>query len=226
MTPKPADFQTARTDRACGLALVAGGAATVAGMLYHPSVGGAGLDAIREIAEEGAVARLVHGAMLAALGVLLFGFSGLSERLGWRSPASRAAFVAYALGAVAMMGAAVVNGFAVNKVAGAFLASGSQDLDLAGSSLAVLRALSSTWAQLAVGAQAAAFGLWSAALWKRSRALAAGGLLAAAPAAASAVGILPLDVHAYLAVVATQALWTAAAGIQLLRGRLLPEAGD
>lgn len=219
MTASTADSQTPTPYRACGWALILGGAVTVAGMLYHPWVGSSGLEAVREIANEGRAANLVHAVMLAALGTLLFGFSGLSERLGWRSPASRAAFVAYAVGAFAMMGAAVINGFAVAKVAGAFLASGSQDLDLVRSAMSVLRALATTWAQLAVGAQAIAFCLWSAALWKSSRALAAGGLLAAGPAAAAAFGLLPLSVHFYLAVVAAQAAWTIAAGIRLLRDR-------
>lgn len=220
MTANHADFQSMPADRACGLVLIVAGALSVVGMLYHPSVGSRGMDAIRELAKEGGVANVVHTVMLLALGALVFGFSGLSARLGWQTAASRAAFIAYALGSTAMMGAAVINGFAINKVVDAFLATGSQDLELAQSWLAVLGAMSSTSAQVAVGAQAIALLLWSVALWERFRLLALGGLFASGLTATGTLGILPLSVHGYLVIVAAQATWTVAVGIQVLRGRL------
>ena len=211
-------FQTADR-RACGWVLAIAATISVAGMMYHPSTGGHGMEAVREIAREGSLASVVHGVLLVALGALAFGFSGLTDALGWRSPSARAAFTAYAFGLVSMSGAAVINGFAVNKVARGFLAAGSGNIELIRSQLITLSSLSSTWAQVAVGAQAIALGLWAIALWPKQRVLATGALLAAAPTAAAALGLLPLNVHGYLAVVAAQAAWTIAVGIQLLRNR-------
>lgn len=213
------EFQTA-DQRACGWVLAIAAIISVAGMTYHPSTGGHGMEAVREIAREGTLASVVHGVMLVALGGLAFGFSGLTGAPGWRSPAARAAFTAYAFGMVSMGGAAVINGFAVNKVARGFLATGSENVELIRSQLITLSSLSSTLAQVAVGAQAIALGLWAVALWSKQRALATGALLAAAPTAAAALGLLPLSVHGYLAVVAAQAAWTIAVGVQLLRNRV------
>ena len=218
MTTTDDDIQTGAA-RACGWALTAAAIVSVATMLYHPSVGGRGMDAVREIASESLVANFVHAIMMLAFGALLVGFTGLSAALGWRSFASRAAYVAYAIGGATMFGAATVNGFAINRVARAFLAAGSTDVAIVHDQIATLGALSSTWAQSGAAAQGVAFALWAFALWPHARGLAALGGLAAVPALAAGFGILPLNVHGYLLVVVAQAMWTVAVGVQLIRGR-------
>ena len=97
-------------EAASGWALASAAIVAVATMLYHPSAGGHGMDMVRELAAEAGVANHVHAIMIAALGTLVFGFSGLTDALGWRQPLPRAAFIAYAIGAVIMLGAATVNG--------------------------------------------------------------------------------------------------------------------
>ena len=213
------DIQTPG-ERASGWALAAGAIVSAAGMLYHPSTGGEGMAAVREFARESPIANVVHAVMMLALGALLVGFTGLSAALGWRSFLSRAGYVVYAIGGATMFGAATINGFAIGRVARAFLASGSSDIAIIRDQLAPLGALSSTWAQLGAAGQGLAFALWAAALWRRAPLLAALGAVAAAPALAGGLGVLPLDVHGYLAVVVAQSVWTIAIGVQLARGRL------
>lgn len=213
------DIQTPG-ERACGFALIAAAVVAAIGMLYHPSTGGHGMAAVREIARESLIANVVHAVMMLALGALLVGFTGLSAVLGWRSFVSRAAYVAYAVGGAAMFGAATINGFATGKVARAFLASGSADLTVIRDQLVPLGALSTTWAQIGAAGQGLAFALWGTALWRRAPGLAGLGMLAAVPALAGGVGIVPLNVHGYLAVVVAQSVWTIAIGVRLARGSL------
>lgn len=207
-------------EAASGWVLAGAAIVAVVTMLYHPSAGGHGMAAVREIADETSVANHVHAIMIAALGLLLFGFAGLTDALGWKKPLPRAAFIAYAIGAAIMLGAATVNGFAIGRVARDFVATGSTDIQAIGGQISVLASLSRTWAQAAVAAQAVAYLLWALALWPRSRTLAVLGGLAALPAIAGGLGLLPLNVHGYLAVVAAQTIWTVAAGVMLARGRL------
>lgn len=212
--------QAAFDRRICGWTLVVAALLSVAGMLHHPTGGGHGMAAVQNLAQIGGAANGVHGFLMIVLGALVFGFSGLTGQLGWQAPAARAAFVAYAMGAMAMLGAAVINGFAFTKVANGFLARGSSDPMLIDAILSALWAISETWAQVAVGAQAIAIALWALALWTRNRPLAMLGAVTAIPAFAAMVGLFALDVHAYLMVVVAQAVWTVGAGVALIRDRV------
>ncbi len=206
--------------RVCGWTLVVAAALSVVGMLHHPSVGGHGMTAVANLARMSGIANGVHGFLMVVLGTLVFGFSGLTSQLGWRVPAARAGFIAYAMGAMAMLGAAVINGFVFSKVAEGFLARGNTDVMMIDTMFSALAAISTTWAQVAVGAQAIAISLWALALWGRNRPLAVFGAVAAVPIYAAMLGIFALDVHGYLGVVVVQAVWTIATGLELIRGRV------
>jgi len=78
---------------------------------------------------EGAVAigtqhRIVHAVELACVLSLLFGFTSLAARTGLRRPAVLGACIAYAVGCLAMVGAAVADGFIAGDVAGYYLKAG------------------------------------------------------------------------------------------------------
>jgi hypothetical protein len=203
--------------RICGWTLVVAALLSVAGMLHHPVAGGHGMAAVQNLAGMAGAANGVHGFLMVVLGALVFGFTGLTGQLGWRTPAARAAFVAYAMGVTAMLGAAVINGFAFTKVAAGLLARGTSDADLIDAIFSALGAISGTWAQVGVGAQAFAIALWALALRDRNRPLAILGAVASLPAFAAMFGLFALDVHGYLGVVVVQAVWTIAAGVALIR---------
>ena len=204
----------------CGWTLVVGAALSVAGMLHHPSAGGHGMAAVENLARIGSAANGVHGFLMVVLVALVFGFSGLTNQLGWQTPAARAGFVAYAMGAMAMLGAAVINGFVFSKVAGGFLVQGHSDPLLIDAIFSALGAMSGTWAQVAVGAQAFAFALWAIALRNRNRPLAVLGGVTAIPVFGAMFGLFSLDVSGYLGVVTAQAVWIAAIGVALIRGKV------
>ena len=206
--------------RVCGWTLVIGAALSVLGMLHHPSGNGHGVVAVQSLIGISNSANAVHAFLMVVLGALVFGFTGLTARLGWATPSARAAFIVYAAGAMAMLGAAVINGFAITRVAHGFAARGVDDPALIDAVFSVLWALSETWAQVAVGGQGIAIALWSAALLRRNLPLALLGAVVAVPTLAGMAGVFALDVHGYLGVVIAQALWTIAVGYALLTDRL------
>lgn len=204
----------------CGWVLIVGSGLSVLGMMYHPSADGHGMAAVQSLAGMTALANGVHGFLMVILGSMVFGLSGLTGRIGWSSPSARAAFVAYAIGAMAMLGAAVINGFAFSRLAGWFLAHGGTDPMLIDAILAALWSISASWAQVGVGGQAFAIALWALALRNRNRPLAVLGALVAVPSFAAMLGTFALDVHGYLGIVIAQAVWTIAAGAALVRGKI------
>ena len=206
--------------RVCGWTLVIGAALSVLEMLHHPLGSGHGVTAVQSLVGISGTANAVHAFLIMVLVAMVFGFTGLTARLGWTTPAARAAFVAYAAGALAMLGAAVVNGFAITRVAHGFAARGVTDPTLIDAVFSVLWAISESWAQVAVSGQGIAIALWSMALLRRNLPLALLGAVVAVPTLAGMAGAFALDVHGYLGVVIAQALWTIAVGYVLLTDRL------
>ncbi len=204
----------------CGWILLLGSGLSVLGMLHHPTAGGHGLVAVQNLARMADLANAVHGFLMVVLGAMVFGLSGLTARLGWSSPAPRAAFIAYAIGAMTMLGAAVINGFAYSRLAGWFLAHKTTDPMLIDAVLAALGSLATTLAQVGVAGQAFAIALWALALWRHNKALAVLGAVVAIPSFAAMFGAFPLNVHFYLGVVVSQAVWTMAVGAAMVRGRV------
>jgi hypothetical protein len=203
-----------------GWVLVVGSALSVLGMMHHPSASGHGMAAVHGLAGISGVANGVHGFLMVVLGALVFGLCGLTSRIGWSSPSARAAFIAYAIGAMAMIGAAVINGFAFSRMAGWFLAHGTTDPMLIDAIFAALGSISESWAQVGVGGQAFAIALWAFALRHHNRPLAVLGALVATLSFAGMVGAVALDVHGYLAIVIGQATWTIAAGAAMIKGKI------
>jgi len=68
--------------------------------------------------------RLVHAVELACVAGLAFGFVSLASRLGWRRPAVLGACLTYLVGCVAMVVAAVTDGFVTGDVASYYLQPG------------------------------------------------------------------------------------------------------
>ena len=68
--------------------------------------------------------RLVHAVELACVAGLGFGFLSLASRLGWRRPAVIGACLTYVVGCIAMVVAAVTDGFITGDVASYYLQPG------------------------------------------------------------------------------------------------------
>ena len=219
----PNDAVTAGEARIAGILLVATTLLSILMMAHHPSASThdpASLAA--DIAGSATLSRVVHGVLIAIIGVELYAFVVFSARITPGRSAARAAFVAYAIGAGAMMGAALISGFIVSSLAVyyASTADPAPFVDFARLSMTGNQAL----AKLGVAAMSAAIVLWSVALLHdrtRARWLAIVGFAAGlAPAIALFAGAIRLDVQGMLLVVVAQAIWNLAAGTELIRGRI------
>ena len=211
--------------RAFGWMLAGGAVLTLAFAFIHPQIRSHDLAGVlREMAAGAAFNGAVHGTLLALYMVLVAGFYGLSRRLGLGRPAVALGMTFYVAGAVAFIGAAVINGFALATFAGRYgdiapdqVAAVSAAFNLAGS-------IAATWAILGAAATSAAIAAWSLALVGKGGAEriigGLGLLLGLATIVLVVTGTLLLDVHGFLLLVASQSLWTIAVGVQMIRGRI------
>lgn len=197
-------------DRIAGGALIAGAAASMIAMAHHPTV-----------AHDGALAGIVHGAMIAVLMANGFGFAHFALRRGAGRPAILAGLVAYLVSLFAHLGSATINGFAVPALA----ARGIENHDLFLLAWETTQAL----AELGVFATAAAYALWALDFLRRpgagAKAIGGLGLLAGlVPAALLAGGAIRMDVAGAFLAYAAFGAWSALVGLHLARGGL--EASD
>ncbi|WP_197042179.1 hypothetical protein, partial [Sandarakinorhabdus oryzae] len=157
--------------------LMATAALSVIGMAHHPTGHGHGATLLESLAAIGPTAGLVHGALLAVMLAQLIGQAGLAGRLGWPRLVVQGAFLAQAAGALALTGAAVVNGFTLSPLAQSMVAAGYTQPDQFRPLLWALFAQAQAWAQIGTAAWALALALWGLAVWPRHRPLAWGALL-------------------------------------------------
>ncbi len=214
---------TAGEGRIAGIVLLAATLLSILMMAHHPSATTHDPDSLAaDIAGSATLSRVVHGVLIALIGAELYAFVVFSGRLAQGRSAARAGFVAYAIGAGAMIGAALISGFVVSSL-GVYYAGASDPapfVDFARLSMTGNQAL----AKLGVVAMSAAIVLWAVALLhdsKRVRWLAIVGFVTGlAPAIALFAGAVRLDVHGMLLVVLAQAIWNLAVGTALVRGRI------
>jgi hypothetical protein len=209
--------------RIAGIVLVATTLLSILMMAHHPTATThepASLAA--DIAGKATLSRVVHGSLIAMIGLELYAFVVFAGRIAQGRSAARAGVVAYAIGAGAMIGAALISGFVMSSLAGYY--AGTSDpapfVDFARLAMTGNQAL----ANLGVIAMSAAIVLWAIALLHdraRARWLAIVGFVTGlAPAIALVAGAIRLDVHGMLLVVLAQAIWNLAAGIELIRGKV------
>lgn len=217
--PAPA-IETPEHSRAAGALLMFSAALSVLAMAHHPTGHGHGRTLLESLASIGPMARLVHGLLLALMLVQLLGQAGLATRLGWNRLVVQAAFIAQASGGLALLGAAAINGFGVAFVAERMVAARYVQPDQFKPVLWALAGNAQALAQIGTAVWALALVLWGGAVWSRQRALAVAVLPLVLVPLAGGLGLIPLDVIGFGAVVVSQALWAGAAGLLLWRGRL------
>jgi len=220
-SPSALPFSDMRT---AGAIIVAASLLSLLMMAHHPS--GSTRDMavfVEQVARVGALNRVVHGALIALLAALLFGFAEFSRVFGAGRSLVRAALVAYAIGTAADIGAATINGFAVGRVAAHYAGADTAALEQLRALLHLGWAMNQSLADLGEVARAIAIVLWSLAILRTRTQLllgASGVLVGGAIALALLGGWLTLDVHGMLLAVLCASAWNVALGVQLLRGRL------
>lgn len=209
--------------RRAGIVLVAATIVSIVAMAHHPSVGshepGA---AIAEIGTKATLNRLVHGVLIALMGLELWAFTVFVDRLRGARDAVRLGLVAYAIGIGAMIGAALVSGFVLTALAAHYAEAGSDPVAFANLARLAMTG-NQALAQLGTIAISVAILAWSIALLhdRAQRVLAIVGLAASVlPALALVAGVIRLDVRGMTLVVVAEAIWNLAVGFALIRQKV------
>lgn len=200
-----------RNDRVAGGILVAASLASMLVMAHHPSD-----------AHQMAMGQIVHGAMIAIVGLTALGLVQFARALGLDRLTVLGGLIAYAVALFADTGAATINGFVVTNL----VAHGVSDR----TTFLLAWEANQALARLGVVATGVAFLLWSVGLVARrgwmARALGTLGILAGAlPMVLLATGMMRMNLHGAIPIYAGQALWMALAGLYLWSGRLAAERG-
>lgn len=205
-----------KLEKAGALALIGGMAAYLALMAVHPthSDGGA---VIGPITLNG----LVHGTAIVSAPVLLFGAVVLTRFLGFERPLPLLGVCFYAIGTVAVMGAASMSGLVMERLVEAAHTPGAGESGVPFQGLANLTHwINQAFAHVHTAMMSIAILCWSLG-WPGKAWIVRGlGVVVAVGILAWQLsGTLTLTVHGMGAVVILQALWTFAAAGALWRGR-------
>ena len=207
--------------RAAGVLMLAAAVMSIVFVAIDPVVAA---DTSRTILEgvvaTGPMHRLVHGVELACVLSLAFGFTSLATRVGVRRPAVLGACVAYVVGCLAMVIAAVTDGFITGDVASYFLRpghdvnTGREMLHLCG--VVIQDFATAAWFFQSIGVLAMALALL------RERGLPRiVGTLGLATGAIPPIAILAtwptMDTGVIVGILLAQLVWNAAAAALLLR---------
>jgi hypothetical protein len=179
---------------------------------------------MRELAAGATFNGRIHGVLIALYLCIAVGFTGLTRRLGFQRPAATAGLVFYLAGTLAMASAAVINGFALGIFAGRYPNVSADQTAALASSINMAGSISGVWAGIGAVGSSTAILAWSSLLVRRGgglRLIGVGGILLGLATIAMLVsGTLILNVHGFLLLVVSQAVWTIAIGAALLRDQI------
>ena len=209
-----------KQDRISGLALIVGSLGAIVTMVLHPIGGSLRTDAVR-LADITTAARAVHILAIVSFCVQVFGFLGLCQALGMSRARVRAGLVAFALGWIAVIGAAIASGLLAPALIEQY-----QDID------ATERAamhivydynawINHTLAWIFVWSTSIGMLLWSLATlgydrwWKATSVL--GLIVGGTGLLMTFAGWIRLDVHGFGMVILGYSAWVVAVGILLCR---------
>jgi hypothetical protein len=194
-------------------------------MAHHPVASAGDTEhLISELNYHALASAIIHSMLIGTLGLLLLGFTGLADQLGWNRLSVRGGLIALSIGCVAMTAAALSDGFIIPAFAASYVDTSATDPAAFRSMSCVLFPALAASARLGVFSLSLAAVLWSVALVARanaSLAIGAFGLIAGAlPIILLLTGHLHIDFHGMLAFVVSQAAWYLAIGIQLIRRQI------
>ena len=200
-----------------GIALIVGALGGVVTMALHPT-GHDLLATASEVARRNEqVTVATHSIALMALPILLFGFLGLSRRLGINRALVSAALIAYAFGLIAAMCATVLNGLVAPTLTRQILTSDDATRQHLQVVLMNNDLLNQAFSKIYLTASSIAVILWSIAMFNVSRFAKwiglAGCLFAFGFLALFFAGHLRLNVHGFGLFIFAQSLWTILVGV-------------
>jgi hypothetical protein len=169
------------------------------------------------IIQLGARDEIVHGLLIGAFGLLLYGVTELSLLLDARRPQVAAGLLAYVLGCASVIGAMLLDGF-VTPQAALHISQAGGTLQDASASFAVLSTCIQVLTKAGLCAMGAGMLLWSPACWnhRSGRALAVCGILAGfVPSVAVVMAGVRLQPHLLILLAAGHGLWNLSAAYLL-----------
>ncbi|MSR63715.1 MAG: hypothetical protein EXS08_14915 [Planctomycetes bacterium] len=209
------------TERASGLALIAGTAAMIVTMLFHPR--GHDLFAPGQFEAGARQNVLTHALALCGLPLSFLGASGLTRRLTRAPSLALGGLVLYGFACVGVMIAAVASGLVATELAGEIVAAGGKANETQAALFHYNGFVNQAFAKLYVVASSLALFAWSFSILRGgelARALGIYGcVLAPVTLLALLSGHVQLDVHGFGAIVLGQAVWNSVAGALLCRAR-------
>jgi hypothetical protein len=211
--------------RLIGMLLIAVSVISAFIMAHHPVATSNDIaDIATELASKAWLDRVVHGSLMLLLAITLLTYVEFSWHLGLRHALVRAAIVLYAIGAAAMFGAALIDGFIVSALGERYAHADAAQLESFRLSLRLAMLGNQALANFATLAISGGYAFWSLHLLQlggSQRWLGLTGLLLPTlPALALLTGLLHLDMLGMLAVLIAQTMWTVALGVQLIRGKI------
>lgn len=194
-------------------------------ILHHPVVHGGAVKVMQAAGKLAGLDHLVHGVLIALMGVLTLGFFHLTQRLGFQRPAAAAGFIAFAGGSALVSVAATFDGFVVPDVAAWCTAPGHACSDSGADMLVLISAAIQDFTTVGFVAQSIALVAWGLALLTAregwfGRGVGALGLLCGGASAAILIGAhVFLTPQTLLMIFAFYGVWYLAVAVWLIVAR-------
>ena len=209
-------------------ALIVGTMGYLLTMALHP----VGIDnaSAEVLARQNQISIAVHSLGLLSVPLVVFGFVGLSARVGWTRASTQFAFIVYAISAVALGLAAVASGLVAPALIQQTIGAGSESLAQLKTMLEYNWQFNQACAKVFVVGASLAIIAWSyaiASMGRFERVVAwFGWLVGVASLAALFSGHVRLDVHGFGLIVLLQAVWNICVGISLQRSKQVLLVGN
>ncbi len=211
--------------RAAGAVIIACAVLTVFAISHHPMVEArTPAQVLTGIVALAPMDRFIHGSVIAIVGALLFGLCIYTLRRGLQNQTAVGGFIAYALGAGALIGAALIDGFLTPSIASHFPASSADEIRGAEQLLRFGAIAIQILTRFGLMAMSAGVFIWSIGLLRGPVALVATGFIgilsSIAVVLAITIGNAHITPHVLVVIVAVQAIWYLAIGSLLVREQL------
>ncbi len=211
--------------RIAGIALLASVAISFVAAGHHPGAGHAHAadEFVRHVVAIAALDGLVHAVLIATAMALLFGVTVFAVRRGLHDSRVLIGLIVYALGAVAVIGAGLVDGFFVPALAAHAAGDPPERLVRAMDLFRVFGDAIQILTKFSLAATAVAMFAWSTELWTSGgagRGAGIGGFLSALATGLLLVRTPNIGPHDLILILLLQTIWYAWIGVALIRRTL------
>jgi hypothetical protein len=207
---------------AAGVTIAACAALMVVAIAHHPTVKAQRpAEMLAGVAAVATLDRIVHASLIVIIGALVFGFAIFAQRQGLERSTVLVGFLAFASGAGALVGAALIDGFLVPDVALLYVGASAETATVAVQLLSTCALMIQILTKLGFLALSGAIVAWSAGLVRAPGAARIVGIIGfvagVGPAAFLLAGRFYLTPHTLGAIVLVEAIWYLAIAASLIR---------